>query len=83
MQFIVQGSSCSSIPSAVGDGLPFLDQRMQQMAKVAELGLGGEVRRVRQLGQRRDAVDRRIENQLRPLRRTRILQSLRPSILKR
>src|SRR6266849_3399265 len=49
---------------------------MQQMTKIGEFIFVGEVRRVRQSGQGRSAVHRRVEDQLRPLCRLGIFKGL-------
>src|SRR5690349_19151051 len=49
---------------------------MQQMTEVAKLLYRGEVRGVRQLGERRDAVDGCVEDELGPLRGTGISERL-------
>ena len=63
------------MPSAAATVFAFFNQFVQEMAEIAEFSFGSEVRRVRQLGQRGDGVHRRVEDQLRPLRRTSIVQS--------
>ena len=49
------------------DPLPLVDEVVHEMAQVAGVVLGGEMLVVSQAGQGRDAVHRRIEDQLRPL----------------
>ena len=56
--------------------LALLDQVVDEEAEVRRPLLGGEVRIVRQTGQRGDGVDRRVEDQLRPLRRPQVGEGL-------
>ena len=59
------------------DALPFLDQGMQQMTKIAELLFFRKMKTVRKLRKSGHRVDRCVEDELRPLRRACIFESHR------
>ena len=56
-------------PCGGGDGFALVDESVDEMAEIGWVVLGSEVRVVRQARERRDGVDRGVEDQLRPLRR--------------
>ena len=64
-------------PGGGRDRLALVHERVHEMAEVAARLLGGEVRVVRQPGERRNRVDGRVEDQLRPLRRPQIRERTR------
>ena len=59
-----------------GDPLALLDEPVHEMAEIIGTVLVGEVEVVREPGQRGDAVHRRVEDQLRPLRGEQIRKRL-------
>ena len=60
-----------------GDALPLVDEVVDEMAELGAAVLRREVPIVRQAGECRDGVDGRVEDQLRPLRRSQIRKRLR------